>query len=746
MALPFLSTVRAASVRLTSALAAGSLAGLFAALLDAAWAVRVAEGASFGRLWIACAGLLAPLAIGAGLAAGAAHVFLHGTEVDGRTSLLDWLRRADRRRGLFLLLTPLAVVLWLLLSANLAVHVLSHVEAPVAAGIILSCAAALLAVLFLAGLIGVVHLSALRAPKLLERALPASSTGALAAVGLFGYAIGTGTTGGTGGLFAVFGVFKRPELDLRAPALLLVIALLAYVTPFMVRRLPILLSLLVGLLPLASTVAAALTTLDHRQTELAVTRGSALSKLVLAPLRHATDRDRDGFSRYFGGGDCDDGNADVNPGAVDIPGNGVDEDCSGADAAVSVDEPPVAPLEEATQGQAEWMAARLPDKPNVVLLTVDAMRFDIGYMGYQRPVTPNIDALARQGVVFEKSYALASYTAKSLPPMLIGKYTSETHRGWSHFNRFEPKDTFVQERLQRAGVRTISVQGYWYFYMKGYGFERGFDVLDSSPAPKHIAVKDDLSFNSDKMADAAIAQLSKPENTSGQFFLWMHFVDPHSEYVRHKDFDFGPSSRDRYDSELAFVDHHLGRVVDFIEKSEFGKRTIVIVSSDHGEAFGEKGMIRHGFEVWEPLVRVPFLVRVPDVEPRRIAQRRSLIDLVPTILDFYGIPQPDGAGTDFLSGRSLLKDVLWPPGHESDERLVFVDMSAGPHNAERQAYIEGGKKLIVSNGRPLGLYDVDADPEEKRDLLDDAAVREPLVERYKAFRRSLREVRVRPTE
>jgi choline-sulfatase len=195
---------------------------------------------------------------------------------------------------------------------------------------------------------------------------------------------------------------------------------------------------------------------------------------------------------------------------------------------------------------------------------------------------------------------------------------------------------------------------------------------------------------------------------------------------------------------VAFVDHHVGRVRDFIKQSDFADRTAIIITSDHGEAFGEHGMIRHGFEIWEPLVRVPLLVYVPGVEPHVVKPARGLIDFAPTVLELFRVPLPTGEGKDFISGQSLLPDIFMPPGHKPEERIVFVDMAAGPNNAERQAFIEGPLKLIATGGTPLGLYDLVRDPDEKNDLLDDKALSERIVARYKEFRRRLRTVKVTP--
>lgn len=153
-------------------------------------------------------------------------------------------------------------------------------------------------------------------------------------------------------------------------------------------------------------------------------------------------------------------------------------------------------------------------------------------------------------------------------------------------------------------------------------------------------------------------------------------------------------------------------------------------------------MVRHGFELWEPLVRVPLLLYIPNLEGHRIDSRRSLIDLVPTILDLMGAPPASGTGLDFVSGQSLAPELFGPGESPLSDRAIFIDMSAGPNNAEREAYINEDLKLITSNGRPLGLYNLVGDPEEKHDLLDNEELRNKLLGEFKAYRRELRVVRV----
>jgi arylsulfatase A-like enzyme len=359
-----------------------------------------------------------------------------------------------------------------------------------------------------------------------------------------------------------------------------------------------------------------------------------------------------------------------------------------------------------------------PRNYNVLLLTIDTLRADLGFAGYPRPVTPHLDALAAHGVVFEQAYSTASYTPKAMGPLMIGRYATETARNSEHYTTFFPSNTFVAERAHAAGVRTFGGVCHRYFLWKK-GFQEGFDIYDMSaawPEPRD----EDTRVTSDRLSDAALRLLARPENVgTKRFFAWFHYVDPHTPYVPHPGAPAfasmpppkTPAARAAYDGEVWFTDGQVGRVIDYVRSQPWGKDTAIIVTADHGEAFGEKNHFRHGRELWQPLVHVPLIIDLPDGTSKRIPVKRSHIDVVPTILELLGVPVAPGT----LRGKSLLIDVRANDPAQLEERDIFIDMPKGPYNEARRAIITGptpGIKLIQFPSSHFEAYDLAADPAE----------------------------------
>lgn len=726
-----------APARVVASALAGSLSGLAASGADAVF-VRSTQGGDVSLLSLVAAdvGIVAPFAlvIGAGVGALVAVVAGAATSPAKLLEVLDAGDANERARKSAGMLSGAAFAVAAFVAlAHVAKAILAADQPPRVSGAVLAAVAALFAVGVGSGATVAASVAGARADAWLGSPRRALGVAVLAVLVLGAAGIASGDTNGGGGPLGILGVLKREELDLRGVGLVAGIAVGAFAGADLALRLSVRHSLVVAALPLLATIYAAGWGLERRESAIAVERGAPLASKALTLLRRLTDRDHDGASARFGGGDCNDRNPHVFPGADDVPGNGVDEDCSGADERAVPAEPARTPV--ATSGN--WVKEHFPTGLSVVLVTVDTLRADLGYAGNPRPVSPAIDALARNSVVFDHAYSLASYTGKSVGPMLLGKYPSETSRTFDHFDKFGTDETFVQERLRRSGIRTLTAQGHWYF-RADTGIGRGFDEGDYSAAPKVPQMEGDRTVNGDKLTDAAIGLLEKPENVARPFFLWVHYVDPHAAYVPHAEFDFGSRGRDLYDSEVAFVDHHLGRLLSLLSKPPFAEHTAVLLTSDHGEAFGEHGLYRHGFEVWEELVHVPLIVHVPGVAPRHVAVRRSAIDLVPTLLELFGVPVPHPEGNDFVSGVSLLPDVVRSREASDESRAVLVDMSEGPNNAERQAFFDGSYKVIASNGRPMALYDLNQDPGEKTDLLGKGPEADAVVAAFRAFRRRLR--------
>jgi arylsulfatase A-like enzyme len=706
-------SLRLVLARATGALGSGVLAGVVTGLV---YGLRAPSGQRLALAW-RLAGLLAVPGAIVGCAFLLVAVFASPARL---ARIREFILDHARPIAVVSVVVPPACTLWLGLAAFAGRHFLTayhHV------GLAAMAQAAALLVLALAVALPAVMLGFRLAPRFPERTETLRRAlwipllvGVLASLAIFGHGFFWGDIHGQGNTVALFlggfGVLKKPELDLTPVVMLwMILGLAAGMSVALRRRGLVVLPVAAFFLGLflggdanwfgASPVAAEI---DARP---------GLARSVLRALRARYDRDHDGFAGRFGGGDCNDGDARVNPGAVDQPGNGVDEDCSGRDARRVV---PFAVSAQPSVAVQRGLHDRTPDNMNLVLITVDTLRADLHFAGYPHPITPNLDRYANESVVFENAYALSSYTGRAIGPLLTGRYPTECPRDSEHFVKYLPSNVLLTERLRQSGFHTFGAASHFYFE-RHYGFSQGMEQWDMSARPS--SSDQESTYNDHRVADRAIAMLRRPEYTSGRFFMWVHFLDPHKQYVDHPDLPlFGRGERARYDREVMFTDQQIGRVIEALGAlpGDVAARTVVVVTADHGEAFGEHHMSYHGVELWQELVRVPWIMHVPGLEARRVTTPRSQIDLVPTLLDLLRVSKPEPTAPDALSGVSLTPDLL---GESAPERPIYIELPEGPFNGNRRAAVYQGWKLIERSSNHFDLFDLTSDPGERHDLAHD---------------------------
>ncbi len=425
--------------------------------------------------------------------------------------------------------------------------------------------------------------------------------------------------------------------------------------------------------------------------------------LLVKTLRTVSDLDRDGYSSLLGEGDCAPFDRLIHPGAQDVANDGIDQNCTGADY-VPVPRPsPVSeiPVPDHLRRN-DW---------SVLLITIDTLRYDrVGFGGYSRPTTPALDRLAKKSVWFDNAYSTGVFTKDVLPTIATSQYAEELPLGdriaapKQYPRKLLPSAITFAEVLQSSGYQTAFMVAHPYF--DGWGIDQGFDVFHNVPW------KGASNPTASVLTQRAIQWLDGVES-SQRWFLWVHYYDPHFPYVGHpKPAWFGDTHSDRYDGEVRFVDESIGRLLKSVSNDpDQKKRTIVIVTADHGEQLGERGSYGHGGALWQYLVHVPLLMYVPGISARRMKTPVSLLDLAPTLAALVGVA-PDPSWT----GRALIPELVL--GRESPDRVVF---SAEPET-RTYAAISLEWKLIFSEYENLyQLVHLPTDSKEKRNATDPRA-------------------------
>jgi arylsulfatase A-like enzyme/Flp pilus assembly protein TadD len=351
--------------------------------------------------------------------------------------------------------------------------------------------------------------------------------------------------------------------------------------------------------------------------------------------------------------------------------------------------------------------------PNVLLISVDTLRADyIGAYGGRRK-TSTIDGLAEKGVLFEKAVSHVPITLPSHASLLTGTYPiAHGVRDNGSFRLSEERETLA-EILQSAGYRTAAFVGSFALDSR-FGLDQGFDVYDDFYG-------DTSSFNdfaiSERPADAVLEPaLSWLENEAGsRWFAFVHLYDPHAPYVPPARFRES-SAGDPYASEVAYVDEALGRFLEKLRAQGLLEETLIVLTADHGEGLGEHGEKTHGMFAYESTLHVPLIMAWEGVLPRglRVSSRVRLVDVAPSVAELARLPRIESH-----QGQSLVP-LMEAPSRGEDRESYFEALSF--HLNRNWAPLTGlyrGQHKYIELPLPE-LYDLSADPEETRNLLEES--------------------------
>ncbi len=383
---------------------------------------------------------------------------------------------------------------------------------------------------------------------------------------------------------------------------------------------------------------------------------------------------------------------------------------------------------------------RLP-RMNLLVIFVDTLRADhLGCYGYTRNTSPNIDRFAEGSTLFLNALSQSPWTLPSTASLFTGLYPTR-HQTITRQTELPDHRRTLAEILRDHGHRTGAVVSNIFVSSK-YNLDQGFDDFDESEVGGH------RDISSPGVTALGIEWLR--EHGEAPFFLFLHYFDPHHDYLGHPEFPFGEPYEgwvdstmrfeelkekrhglgpediaylvSLYDSEIAFTDHHVARVLDELDRLGLAESTLVVLAADHGEGFMDHDWLGHTRGLYEELIRVPLILRNPQMAnlPHVFTPQVEMIDLLPTILDMLGI-EKEARGIDgssfvrALQGRVELSspafsEVCFHP-------LAFPeDMQIRP-GVNFRSVREGDWKLIHAVALDeLELYDLATDPFEKNNL------------------------------
>ncbi|MEE2757041.1 MAG: sulfatase-like hydrolase/transferase [Myxococcota bacterium] len=436
----------------------------------------------------------------------------------------------------------------------------------------------------------------------------------------------------------------------------------------------------------------------------ALSKDVGLNQVMMALIRLPFDEDGDGYAAILSGGDCDDTDPDIHPGAVDIAGNQIDEDCDGILA--------TSDAKKSRRNDTKTVRELGFSPPySFVLVTVDGLRMDhLGFYGYGRETTPAIDDMASESVVFKNAYGVSSLMPASIASLMAGRFPSELHRDFKETTTYLDTNVFLAETLLRQGYHTAAFPSDSYFSNKT-GFEQGF----SHWQPYKISQgRQPFVPTAQRVVTSAFEHLGRLEpDPTKPYFLWLHIVDPQPNYLQHLGVTtFGASQVDRYDHELRYVDNWLEWFFKKLrQRQDWNDSIVLIIAGTRGEDFVDEKPAR----LDEATLRIPLIIRVPGVPPRPVESRVSLIDLAPTLLGLADIGRfNSGRVAMNLRGSTLVQSLL---GKAAKSKPILAESPSTQNSGKQWAWLDGAMKLHY-DGRASAwrVFDVSRDPDELVDL------------------------------
>jgi len=431
--------------------------------------------------------------------------------------------------------------------------------------------------------------------------------------------------------------------------------------------------------------------------------------------------------------------------------------------------------------------------PNVLLIVWDTVRAkNLSVYGYGRDTTPHLKKWAESGVAFDHASSVSPWTLPSHASMLTGQWPQELSTDWE--TPLDGAHRTLPETLSARGYLTAGFVANTYYCGHELGIARGFaryedyvvspqELLISSTLVRSIVnsgiVRRLTKYDDNiprRTATAITDQFLDWHTTTGgrPFFAFLNFFDAHEAYLPPPPFAgrFGPApplgnpalvqdlrrslrrdwferpaaeiqaEQNSYDAAIAYLDDQLNRLLEALQARGVLDNTVVIVTSDHGEQFGEHGLFLHGNSLYQPLLHVPLVIRYPPSVPqgRRVAARASLRDLSATVVDLL-----KGTGTDALPGSSLARYWSTPPAIGADDAAIGEVREADwaklgnpwyPIAKGDLASVTDDAYHYIRNGDGSEeLYALATDPDEKHNLSGNPGSA-PLLEKYRALLRA----------